>query len=258
MSRTFTLAVALLTALALHSGQALAAENGHAGHSEAEHDEPERVGDPYPLKVDPLGDSLVEAEKPIVIVHDGRELRFASEENLKAFKAEPDEHLDRADRMIVEQQKPAYPLETCVVSGQELGAMGEPVDVVHGNRLLRFCCSGCSGMLKKNPAKYFGKLDAAVIEAQKADYPMQTCVISGEPLDAMGEPVDYVIGTRLVRFCCSGCENMFEKNPAKRLAAIDAHRKGQGEHRDGGHEGHQGHGNHSDAHGHEQHHEDNQ
>lgn len=28
--------------------------------------------------------------------------------------------------------------------------------------------------------------------------------------------------TRLVRFCCGGCVKVFEKNPAKHLATVDA------------------------------------
>jgi len=239
MYRALTLCVALLSAVTLNLGQAFAGDNGHeqhdhTNHQQAQDENAEHVDHPYPLKFDPLGDSLVNVDKPIVIVHEGRELRFATEENLKKFKNDPDKYLADVDKKIIAQQKPTYPLETCVVSGQKLGKMGEPVDFVYGNRLVRFCCAGCKGALKKDPANYFAKIDAAVIEAQKADYPMETCVISGEELGEMGEPVDYIIGTRLVRFCCKGCVKMFEKNPAKHLATIDAHR---GENEDGDRQG---------------------
>lgn len=249
MFRMFIAPVVAVAVFALMGTSAQASDeaHGHKDHAnhQAQSDDAKRLGDPYPLKVDPLGDSLVDVDKPIVIVHESRELRFASEENLKKFKADPDKYLAAVDKKIIAQQKPTYPLATCVVSGQKLGNMGEPVDVVIGNRLVRFCCGGCKNALMKDPAKYFTKIDAAVIKAQADDYPMDTCVVSGEGLDEMGKPVDYVIGTRLVRFCCKGCVKMFEKNPAKYLAKIDAHHGDDadaGDHQDDGdgneHQGH--------------------
>ena len=251
MFRMFIAPVVAVAVFALMGTPAQAADEAH-GHKDhvnhqAQSDDAKRVGDPYPLKVDPLGDSLMDVDKPIVIVHESRELRFASEENLKKFKANPDKYLAAVDKRIIAQQKPTYPLATCVVSGQKLGNMGEPVDVVIGNRLVRFCCGGCKNALMKNPAKYFTKIDAAVIKAQADDYPMDTCVVSGEGLDEMGKPVDYVIGTRLVRFCCKGCVKMFEKNPAKYLAKIDAH---HGDDADAGDHQEDGDGNEHQGHNH--------
>lgn len=248
MFRMFIAPVVAVAVLALMGTPAQAADeaHGHKNHAnhQAQSDDAKRVGDPYPLKADPLGDSLVDVDKPIVILHDGRELRFASEENLKKFKADAGKYLAEVDKKIIAQQTPLYPLKTCVVAGGELGGMGDPIDIVYGNRLVRFCCKGCTGKFKKEPAKYLAKIDAAVIEAQKADYPLDTCVVSGDKLGGeMGEPIDYVIGTRLVRFCCKGCVKMFEKNPAKYLAKIDAHKasdKDGGHGDDNGHE-HQGH-----------------
>jgi hypothetical protein len=63
--------------------------------------------------------------------------------------------------------------------------------------------------------------------AQKADnYPLKTCVVSGEPLGSMGESVQYMHKEagkpdRLVRFCCEGCIDDFKKEPAKFLKKID-------------------------------------
>jgi len=63
----------------------------------------------------------------------------------------------------------------------------------------------------------------------KAEYPLSTCVISGDKLEGgdMGGPVDYVYKQegkpdRLVRFCCKSCIKTFNKNPEKYLALIDA------------------------------------
>lgn len=73
---------------------------------------------------------------------------------------------------------PAYPLTTCVVSGETLGEMGDPIDYIYKeegkpDRLVKFCCKMCVSSFKKNPAKYLAKLDAAVAgkpaEAAKPD-----------------------------------------------------------------------------------------
>lgn len=64
------------------------------------------------------------------------------------------------------------------------------------------------------------KLDKAVIAKQKDSYPLATCVVSGEKLGEMGAPVDYVYHNQLVRFCCGGCIEAFEKEPAKYLSKL--------------------------------------
>jgi hypothetical protein len=66
------------------------------------------------------------------------------------------------------QSEAAYPLTTCVVSGDKLedGDMGPPVDYIHKeagqpDRLVRLCCKGCLKSFKKAPAKYLKMIDAA-------------------------------------------------------------------------------------------------
>jgi len=129
-----------------------------------------------------------------------------------------------AEKIAIEVQKPSYPLHTCPISGEPLG--DDPIDYVHEGRLVRLCCKMCvKGLRKEGAAEAaIAKIDQAVIAAQKASYPLENCVISGkkigDPSSDM-EPVDYVNGTRLVRFCCKGCVKSFEKNPAKYMATID-------------------------------------
>jgi len=65
-----------------------------------------------------------------------------------------------------------YPLKTCVVSGDELGEMGPPIDYVYKqdgkpDRTVKFCCKMCVPKFKKDPAKYLEKLDAAEAAAAK-------------------------------------------------------------------------------------------
>ncbi|MHC4082143.1 MAG: hypothetical protein ACYS15_13465 [Planctomycetota bacterium] len=178
--------------------------------------------DPYPLDTCPVsGGELGSMGNPVVLLHGGREVRFCCKGCIKPFEKNATEHFARIDRQIIEQQLPYYPLTTCPVSGEALGSMGEPVDYVHNNRLVRLCCKGCLRALKKNPAPVIAKLDQAVIAAQTEQYPLTTCVISKQKLGSMGEPVDYVVGNRLVRFCCAGCMGTFNRAPAAHLATID-------------------------------------
>jgi hypothetical protein len=114
----------------------------------------------------------------------------------------------------------AYPLDYCIVTGEKLGGMGDPVVRVYDGREVRFCCNACPKIFEKDKAKWTKKLDNAIIAAQKPAYPLNTCVVSGDTLGRMGEPVDYVWGNRLVRLCCSGCISALNKNPEKYLAMI--------------------------------------
>ena len=55
----------------------------------------------------------------------------------------------------------AYPLDTCVVSGEKLGGMGPPVVITHEGTEVRFCCKDCVEKFNKEPAKYLAKLKEA-------------------------------------------------------------------------------------------------
>lgn len=126
---------------------------------------------------------------------------------------------DKSDKDVVREQKPAYPLKTCVISGHELGKDGEPVDHVVSGRLVRLCCADCVAPVQKDPATAFRKIDAAVVAAQKPTYPLKTCPVTGETLG--DKAVDHVYGTRLVRLANADAVAQFEKDPASALAKVD-------------------------------------
>ena len=54
----------------------------------------------------------------------------------------------------------AYPLDVCVVSGEKLGSMGEPVVVNHNGTEVRFCCKECLPEFNKDPEKYVAMIKA--------------------------------------------------------------------------------------------------
>ncbi len=152
-------------------------------------------------------------------VHNNRLVRLANADAVTAFKADPKKHLDMLDKRIIESQLPGYPMVNCPVGGP-LGSMGEPVNFIYMNRLVRFCCGGCEKSLVNEPGKYMTKLDAAYAEEQRANYALDTCVVTGAKLGSMGEPVELVAGTKLVRLCCAGCLPKFRANPAEYLAKL--------------------------------------
>ncbi|MCB1207506.1 MAG: hypothetical protein KDN18_24860 [Verrucomicrobiae bacterium] len=51
-----------------------------------------------------------------------------------------------------------YPLTNCVVSGEALGSMGDPVVLTHEGREVRLCCDSCIPKFNADPAKYLEKL----------------------------------------------------------------------------------------------------
>jgi YHS domain-containing protein len=207
-SRLFTLSAVML--LLAGVGPALAEE---AVQSRS-------AGDIYPLDTCPVSDGkLGGMGDPVVKEYDGREVRFCCDGCIATFEAKKDEYWKKIDAAIVAQQKPLYPLDTCMVTGQKLGSMGEPVEYVYKNRLIRFCCAGCIDAFKKDPAKYLATLDKAVVEKQKAGYPTDKCVVDGK---ALGDTaVNYVTGNRLVRLCGVDCVKAFEKDPQKYLSALN-------------------------------------
>lgn len=52
----------------------------------------------------------------------------------------------------------SYPLDVCIVSGEKLGSMGEPIVLVHQGQEVKFCCKSCKPDFEKEPAKFLAKL----------------------------------------------------------------------------------------------------
>jgi len=96
-----------------------------------------------------------------------------------------------------------YTLDVCVVSGEKLGSMGDPIVLVYEGREVRLC------------------FDAMIVEQQRSSYPTDICVVSGEKLGSMGDPIELVYRNRLVRLCCKGCVRGMQKSPGKYLAKLD-------------------------------------
>ncbi|MAE67116.1 MAG: hypothetical protein CMJ18_22885 [Phycisphaeraceae bacterium] len=66
------------------------------------------------------------------------------------------------------QASGAYPLDTCVVSGEPLDTLGEPIVIDHEGREVRFCCSPCIKQFKKEPDKYLALIDKAIASGARS------------------------------------------------------------------------------------------
>ncbi|MBK1882778.1 hypothetical protein JIN85_10150 [Luteolibacter pohnpeiensis] len=59
-----------------------------------------------------------------------------------------------------------YPLTVCLVSGEEVGTMGTPPELVYKGQLIKFCCKHCLPDFKKDPEKFMAKLKEATKDSQ--------------------------------------------------------------------------------------------
>lgn len=173
---------------------------------------------PYTLANCPVsGKALPAGDAAVVKTYEGREVRFCCGECPAKYEADPAKYTKAIDAEIAKAETPNYPVETCVVSGEKLGGMGDPVDHVYQNRLVRLCCAGCIKKFDANPASFTAKLDEAIIAKEKDAYPVDTCVVSGEKLT---NPVNVVMGNHLYKLCCKDCAAGLAKDPLKYQAMI--------------------------------------
>lgn len=175
----------------------------------------------YPLaKCVISGETLGKNVRPLDYVVNGRLIRLCCEDCKKAVDKDPAGAIEQIDAAVIEAQKTFYPLKTDAVTGAPFG--DHPVDHVHGTRLIRFASKDSIAAFEKDPKAALAKVDAALIEAQKASYPARKCIVSGDALGGdIGDSIEYLYGTRLIRFCCKDCIGRFEADPEKYLAKLD-------------------------------------
>jgi YHS domain-containing protein len=128
----------------------------------------------YPLATcmisgDKLGGDM---GKPVELIYKNRLVRFCCKDCIKDFNKDPGKFISKLNEAVIAKQAPAYPMTTCMVSGDKLGGdMGKPVDLVVGNRLVRFCCPDCLKDFNKNPAKFLKMIDDAAQKKTAASKP---------------------------------------------------------------------------------------
>jgi len=122
-----------------------------------------------------------------------------------------------------DEKSDLYTLDTCPITGKDLGSMGDAVIKMIDGREVRFCCKGCVAPFEKDREKYFKEIDKKLIEQQMPYYPTTKCVVTGEPLFDDGEDIaiNHIYKNRLVRFCCKMCVRTFNESPQKYLDMLD-------------------------------------
>ena len=122
-----------------------------------------------------------------------------------------------ADKEFKLKTKP-YPMDTCVVSGEKLGSMGDAFVLKEGDQEIQLCCKSCEKDFKKNKKALLAK----VAEANKKvkAYPLSTCIASGEKLEA-DSAVAVVHEGREFVFCCKDCAKDLKKDSAKLVKKFD-------------------------------------
>ena len=108
------------------------------------------------------------------------------------------------------QKEPALaPLPNCPVMDERINLA---VSVATDDGPVFFCCKDCISKYQAEPAKYATKVAAQ--RKALADRPkiQVTCPVSKEPAD---RDVFVESGGRKVYFCCKGCVNKYQADPAK-------------------------------------------
>jgi hypothetical protein len=183
-----------------------------------------RLGEPYYLPACPISnEKLGGMGEPVIKVYDGREVRFCCPACPPKFEKDRNGNFAKIDEQIIKDQMPLFPLKTSVISGKTLPE--KPIDFVYANRLVRLLDNQEKDRFLKEPDRYLKELDNAVIGQQGKNYPLNTCVVSGDKFGGeMGVPKDVVLAGRLIRLCCPACKKDHEKKPAAFVAKVDAAR----------------------------------
>ncbi|MFT7463179.1 MAG: hypothetical protein ACI9EF_001523 [Pseudohongiellaceae bacterium] len=155
---------------------------------------------------------------PVELVIENRLYRLCCEGCVKKLTGDTEHYAEILDEAVAQAQLPHYPLKTCPLSDEPLPESAQLV--MMDGRLVKLCCKRCIHSFRVDPQPAFAALDTALIAAQKTDYPLKSCPLTGKPL---GEnPRDVLYGNQLVRLCCASCVRKFKESPEQGLALVKA------------------------------------
>jgi len=179
--------------------------------------------DPFPLRECPICGTPLDGQT--VIVQGPMDIPVCSKDCADAARQDINQTVRKLEKQLVEAQKQYYPLSTCVVCEEKLGG-GVGFNHIFRYRLFRLCSEECRIKLEAEPADYFEKLNEAVIQKQKPNYPLTTCIVTGERLDS--DAFDHVVANQLVRLAKEDQRAKFNRQAAKYLEQLrEAQKKGK-------------------------------
>lgn len=85
--------------------------------------------------------------------------------------------------------------------------------------------------------------DGPPASAEHSEYPLDVCVVSGEKLGSMGDPITIEVADHTFKLCCASCEDKLRDNPDKYIKMLESGEAGGSHHGPGSHGGgdHSGH-----------------
>jgi len=114
----------------------------------------------YPLQTClSCGDGL--GSNSVTLEHAGRFLKFCCVDCVAPYAKSPGTYISNLEEQIKASQRESYPLKTCIISGNDLGSMGEAVEYVSGNTLVKFCCAACIEKFEAGREQMLKKLQEA-------------------------------------------------------------------------------------------------
>jgi YHS domain-containing protein len=119
------------------------------------------------------GEELGSMGPPIPVNASGRTIQVCCEACVAAVKRNPAKYFAKvADEIGSASRRPdmssqdrlspppqARVQRLCPVTGEELGSMGPSIPVTVSGRTIQVCCEACVAAVKRNPAKYFAKVE---------------------------------------------------------------------------------------------------
>lgn len=134
----------------------------------------------YPLEICVVSGEKLGGEmgEPANYLYGNRLVRFCCMSCSTGFEKEPTRYVAKLDQAAIAAQLKSYPAESCPISGQKLGAMGEPYDYIFAGRLVRLCCRGCLDKFNENPTTALAAIygETPVKSGEQHDHPQgQSC-----------------------------------------------------------------------------------
>jgi len=99
----------------------------------------------------------------------------------------------------------------CPVSGQQLGAHGQPIKAKIGEEVVFLCCKAC--LSGKVSPQHWATIHANFAKAQGK------CPVMNKPLPK--NPKWTVVNGRIVYICCPPCSKKITADPKKYVAMVD-------------------------------------
>ncbi len=134
---------------------------------------------------------------------------------------EDDRGRQESREALLQAQLPFYPLRTCIVSGEPLSPSTLLVEESEG-RIFLLATPSAQAEFLRSLRPYHDILEQTLIRSQVEDYPLDRCIVSGNPLGPPRETVQHLQGLQLMRLCCTDCVEAIQDNPEQFVRTLES------------------------------------